>query len=191
MTMVPAVIGIAQAKRDVFDLISGVPAWALFALVAFAFVVFGARDLVRLSWTRISAISSVCFQESIRRRVLWITPLAILGAIVVSQLQVAVDPQDAIRQTTKICLFATGLVVTLTAIILACTSLPKEIENRVIYTIVSKPTTRLEIVLGKVWGFAKVSAAILAIMGLFTYGYLHLRASRLTRSVNATLATLP
>jgi ABC-type transport system involved in multi-copper enzyme maturation permease subunit len=164
--------------------------WVLLGLIVVAFLLFGFRDVLRLSWARISAISSVSFDESIRRRVLWITPLAIVGAIAVSQLQNAVDPQDAIRQTTKICLFAAGLVVVLTAIILASTNLQKEIETRVIYTIVTKPTTRLEIVLGKVWGFAKVSAAILLIMGVFTYAYLHVRAWRLGKVVTGTLQTL-
>ena len=56
---------------------------------------------------------------------LWITPLAILGVIVVSQLQRPLDEQDAIRQTTKFCLFATGLLVTVATIILACTNLPR------------------------------------------------------------------
>ncbi len=165
--------------------------WVLLGLIVVAFLAFGLRDLARLSLVRISAIASVSFAESIRRRVLWITPLAILGAIVVSQLQNAVDPQDAIRQTTKICIFATGLIVTLVAIILASTNLPKEIESRVIYTIVTKPTTRLEIVLGKIWGFAKVSATILLIMGVFTYAYLQVRAWRLGSSVSETLRTLP
>ena len=113
--------------------------------------------------------------KSIRRRVLWITPLAILGVDRRHAAPEAVDEQDAIRQTTKFCLFATGLVVALTTIILACTNLPREIENRVIYTIVTKPTTRLEIVLGKVLGFARVSSAILLIMGVFTAAYLHVR----------------
>ncbi len=60
---------------------------------------------------RVEAISGVSFQESIRRRVLWITPLAILGVIVVAGFQKAVDPLDDIRQATKVCLFATGVVV--------------------------------------------------------------------------------
>lgn len=170
--------------------ILNIAGWVLLGLIALVFLIFGARDVARLSWARISAISSVSFDESIRRRVLWVTPLAILGAVVVSELQNAVDPQDAIRQTTKICLFATGLVVTLVAIILASTNLQKEIETRVIYTIVTKPTTRLEIVLGKVWGFAKVSAAILLIMGVFTYAYLHVRARILQSSISSTLAQL-
>ena len=141
--------------------------WFAFgAIILIGLIIFGMRDLLRFSWTRVWAISGVCFDESIRRRVLWITPLAILGVIVVSQLQKPFDEQDAIRQTIKFCLFATGLIVAITTVILACTNLPREIDNRVIYTVVTKPTTRLEIVLGKVMGFALVSGMILVIQML-------------------------
>jgi ABC-type transport system involved in multi-copper enzyme maturation permease subunit len=158
------------------------------AIVLLGLFVYGFRDVVRFSTRRALAIAGVCFDESIRRRVLWITPLAIVGAIAVVQLSQPVDAQDAIRQTIKYCLFTTGLVITVTAIILASTNLPKEIENRVIYTIVTKPATRLEIIVGKVLGFASVSAAILLIMGLFTFAYLHLRAYTLRKNVQERLA---
>ena len=147
------------------------------AIFAIGSLIWGYRDFLRFSWMRTWAISGVCFDESIRRKVLLITPLAILGVIIVSQLQRPLDEQDAIRQTIKFCIFATALVVTITTVILACTNLPREIENRVIYTVVTKPTTRLEIVIGKVIGFARVSFVILLIMGLFSYGYLKVRAT--------------
>lgn len=158
--------------------------WWIPGLIVFAgLVVYGLGDLLRFSFKRAWAISGVCFDESIRKRVLWITPLAIIGVILVSQLQKPIDEQDAIRQTIKFALFATGLVVVLTTIILACTNLPREIDTRVIYTVVAKPATRLEIVAGKVIGFAKVSLAILLIMGAFTFGYLHFRAWSLRRDI--------
>jgi ABC-type transport system involved in multi-copper enzyme maturation permease subunit len=122
---------------------------AIFAIVT---LIFSYRDFLRFSLKRAWAISGVCFAESIRRRVLLITPLAILGIIIISQLQRPLDEQDAIRTTIKFCIFATALVVTITTVILACTNLPREIENRVIFTVVTKPTTRLEIVVGKVIG---------------------------------------
>src|SRR5215211_420787 len=161
--------------------------FAFFAIILIGLILFGMRDVLRFSWTRVWAISGVCFDESIRRRVLWITPLAILGVIIVSQLQKPFDEQDAIRQTIKFCLFATGLVVAITTIILACTNLPREIETRVIYTVVTKPTTRLEIVLGKVVGFARVSATILIIMGLFSWAYLRVRAWSMERYIGQRL----
>lgn len=162
--------------------------WIIAGLIVLVgLVLIGFKDLIRFAPRRVWAISGVCFSESIRRRILWITPIAILGVIIVAQLQKPIDEQDAIRQTTKFCLFATGLVVTISAIILACSSLPREIENRVIFTVVTKPTTRLEIILGKIVGFARVSAAILLIMGLFTWGYLHVRALSLEHDIQDRL----
>ena len=161
------------------------------AILVLGLIVYGRRDLARLRPRRIWAISDVCFTEAIRKRVLWVTPLAIIGVIVVAQLSRPADAQDAIRQATKFCLFASGLLVAVTAIILACTNLPREIETRVIYTVVTKPTTRLEIVLGKVLGFARVSGSIILIMGIFTYGYLKIRSWSEMAQVRNELAALP
>ena len=147
----------------------------------------GLKDVLRFSITRAWAISGVCFRQSIRRRVLWLTPLVILGVLIVAQFQKPIDPQDAVRQTTSYCLFATGLLVAIVTIILACTNLPQEIENRVIYTVATKPTTRLEIVVGKVIGFCRVSFWILVIMGLFSWGYLRFSDWRLRSAIRTQL----
>src|SRR4051812_33371334 len=166
------------------------PQWIVCGAIALlALVIYGWPDLVKLSAKRIWAISSVCFAESYRRKVLLITPLAIIGVVIVSQLQKPLDEQDAIRETIKFCLFATGLLVTITAIILACTNLPREIDNRVIYTVVTKPTTRLEIVIGKILGFARVSAIILLIMGAFTFIYLEFRQWRFESAIADRLSS--
>ena len=101
-----------------------------------------------------------------------VLPLVFLAILATSQFQKAANPQDAIRQTTNACLFASGLVVVLLIIMTACTNLPREIENRVIYTVTTKPVTRLEIVLGKMAGFSLLSLLLLSVMGIATYGYL-------------------
>ena len=104
--------------------------WVVAAVIVIGgLAVFGFDDVRRASLYRIWAISSVCFAESIRRRVLWVIPLAVIGVLAVSLLQHSLDPQEAIRQTIKFCLFATSLIITLTALILAATNLPREIEK--------------------------------------------------------------
>jgi len=178
-------------SESISDQLAGSAGYVIAGLIVLAGLAVGLADLLRLSPRRVWAIGSVGFRESIRRRVLWVTPLAMLGIIAVSQLSHPFDEQDAIRQTTKYCLFASGVVVVIASLILACTSLPKEIDNRVIYTIVTKPATRLEIVLGKTIGFACTSAAILLVMGLFSYGYLRVNAAQLTSAIRQRLATLP
>jgi ABC-type transport system involved in multi-copper enzyme maturation permease subunit len=162
------------------------PLWAVYIaaglIVVLGLFVYGLADLKRFSLTRAWAIGKVCTRDAIRRRVLWITPVAFLGVVVVSQLQRPVDAQDTIRQTIQASIFVTTLVVALTALILASTNLPREIENKVIFTVVTKPTTRLEIVVGKIIGFAKVSALILAILGGLNFAYLEYRAFALRQS---------
>jgi hypothetical protein len=159
-------------------------------LIAVAAIAYGWRDVSRFGFRRVRAIAGICFTEAIRRRVLWITPLAIVGVFAVTQLTRPTDEQDAIRQTARYGLFATGLIMVAAAVLLACTNLPKEIESRVIFTIVTKPTTRLEIVLGKVLGFAMVSGVILLIMGAFTFAYLEVRALSMVSGAKQELARL-
>lgn len=166
----------------------GLGLWIPLGVVLVAFLL-GIRDVVRLSPTRIYAVASVCFRESIRRKVLLIIPLAIAGVLGVTLFQRAFDEQDAVRQTLKFCLFATGLILVLTLIIVSCTNLPREIDNRVIYTIVTKPTTRLEIILGKIVGFSGVSLTVLATMGLFTWLFLHAISFSYQRDIAAKLET--
>ena len=69
-------------------------------------------------------------------------------------------------------------MIVLTSVILACTNLPKEIESRVIYTIVTKPTTPSgNHHAGKIVGFSRIFfPPVLLIMGLFTWTYLRVRA---------------
>src|SRR5688572_10514340 len=163
--------------------------WILFILAVVIGLAVGAADLRRFRWQRVWAISQVVWIEAWRRKIWLVTPLAFLGVVVISQLQKPFDEQDAIRQTIKFCVFATGLVVAMTTIILACTNLPREIENRVIYTVATKPTTRLEIVLGKVVGFAKVSLTILLIMGTLAWAYLALREANMRSYIADRLNT--
>ena len=159
-------------------------------VIVLAAVAYGWRDVSRFGFRRVRAIAGLCFTEAIRRRVLWVTPLAIVGVFAITQLTRPTDEQDAIRQTARYGLFATGMIVVFTAVLLACTNLPKEIESRVIFTIVTKPTTRLEIVLGKVLGFGLVSGLILLIMGAFTFAYLEVRAAVMVSSARQELAQL-
>lgn len=147
-------------------------------IVVFGLLVYGLRDLMRFSLARAWAVSGVTFTDAVRRHVLWVTVPAILGCIVISQLQRPFDGQDAIRQTIQVCMFVSALVVVVTTLILASTNLSREIESKVVFTVTTKPVTRLEIVVGKVLGFARVSALTLLLLGVLVWTYAHFRAWR-------------
>lgn len=160
------------------------------AIVVLGLLVYGAPDLLRLTPKRIWAVSSVVFRESIRRKILWLTPLAMVGIVVVTGLQRPEDFSDAIRQTLQFCLFASGLLVVISSVMLSCTNLPRDIDSKVIFTIVTKPITRLEIIAGKIVGFARVTGSILILMGIFTWSYLHVRAWSMGKEIREQLDSL-
>ena len=151
----------------------------------------GLRDLRRLRPGRALAIAGVAFKESVRRRVLWVTPLAMLGVVALGRFVQGEDAADTLRQLTGYCFLAAGFVAVLVCVVLACTNLQRDLESKVIFTIVTKPATRLEIVLGKVIGFAGVGAAVLGVMALFTVVYLGLVAASAQRDIAAELGGSP
>ena len=157
-------------------------------IVVLGLFVYGIGDVIKFSPRRVWAIGGVVFQESIRRKVLWLTPLVMLGIVALTGVQQPDDPLDAIRQTLQFSLFASGMLVVISSVMLSCTNLPRDIETKVIFTIVTKPTTRLEIILGKIIGFARVTGSILILMGVFTWSYVHIRAWQLGRDIAVTLS---
>lgn len=157
--------------------------------VLFSLFVYGLKDVLRFSSGRAWAISSVVFRESIRKRILWLAPVAMLVVVGLSQFIVkSIDPADSIRQTIQFVLFASGFLVTIASVVMACTNLPRDIESKVVFTVVTKPVTRLEIVLGKIMGFARVTGTLLIAMGLFAFVYLEYRSIRLNNLIESKLA---
>ena len=179
----------AESQSFFAGLLDNPVALALAVVIVGVGLLVGLRDVLRLSATRIFAVAAVAFRESVRRKVLWVTPLAMLGVLGISQFVRSADLADDLRQITKYCYFASGLTVVLMAVILSCTNLPRDIDSKVIFTVVTKPATRLELILGKIAGFAATSAAVLGLMGLFTVGYLGTRAFMAQRVIAAELET--
>jgi hypothetical protein len=66
-------------------------------------------------------------------------------------------------------LTATTYLVLLMALFLSAFSLPADIKNKTIYTIVTKPVRPSEIVLGRILGFGLIGTVLLAVMGLVSY----------------------
>ena len=68
--------------------------YAAAAVICLAVLAIGSlyyRDVQRFRFRRVLAIGGVSFRESIRRRVLWITPLAIIGVVAVTQFTKGAD----------------------------------------------------------------------------------------------------
>lgn len=73
-----------------------------------------------------------------------------------------------------------SLLITLMIIFLSPLSLPTDIQQQTIYTIVSKPVSRLELIWGRILGYMVLVTVIISIFGGISYVYL-------IRQVNSTI----
>jgi ABC-type transport system involved in multi-copper enzyme maturation permease subunit len=135
-------------------------------------VVSAAVDLVRFSPRRVFALARLAVQEAMRRRV-WVA-LVVFGVILLFAGWFLVDPNrlGAFQPAPlyiNFVLTATTYLVILLALFLSAFSLPADIKNRTIYTVVTKPVRTGEIVLGRILGFAAIGTAMLVVMGVASY----------------------
>ncbi len=131
------------------------------------------RDLVRtdLPGTRVRrvwALARLAFKEAIRRRVLFVIGLFVVGLMLAGWY---LNPQsdDPARLYISFVLTATNYLILALALFISTFSIPADIKSRTIYTIVTKPVRPTEIVLGRMLGFVGVGTMMLVPMGLASY----------------------
>jgi hypothetical protein len=125
-------------------------------------------DLVSISPRRVSALAWLAVQESLRRRVLvgfgvFVLILLFAGWFLDTQ------SRDPATLYLSFVLTATTYLVLLMALFLSVFSLPADIKNKTIHTVVTKPVRPGEIVLGRIVGFALIGTLLLLIMGASSY----------------------
>jgi hypothetical protein len=126
------------------------------------------RDLLRLSPRRVRALAGLAIKEAVHRRVLVAFAVFVLILLFGGWfLDRASD--DPARLYLSFVLTTTSYLALLLALFISVFSLPADISNRTIYTVVTKPVRPSELVLGRLLGFAAVGTALLAISGLVSY----------------------
>lgn len=127
-----------------------------------------AYELVAVSPRRVWALTKLAVQESIRRRVFVVLGIyiALLG---LGSWFLNTELAEPARLQIDIVMTGTNYLMLLMALFLSTFSLPTDIKNRTIYTVVTKPTYAGEIVLGRILGFILTGTFLLAAMGLLSY----------------------
>jgi len=126
------------------------------------------EDLPRFSPRRTWAIARLAILEAIGNRALVGFAVFIL-LLLVAGLFLDVNNNNPARVYLSFVLWSTTLLVVLMALFLSSFSIPNDIKNRTIYTVVTKPIRASEIVLGRILGFATIGTAMLVVMGLISY----------------------
>ncbi|HUY90275.1 MAG TPA: ABC transporter permease [Pirellulales bacterium] len=138
--------------------------------IIFKVVITGTMDLVSISPRRVYALAKLAVQESIRRRVL-IGFLVFVVILAFAGWFLNPGQTDPARLYLSFVLTSTTYLVLLLALLLSAFSLPTDIQNRTIYTIVTKPVRPSEVVLGRTLGFVAIGTVLLALMGAGSYGF--------------------
>ncbi len=125
-------------------------------------------DIPRISFRRIFAIARLAIKESIRKKVLVVVGVFIVGMMFAGwYLDESADYPA--RLYISFVLTMTNYMVIVLGLFVSCFSIPADIKNRTIYTIVTKPVRPLELFLGRVTGFMAIGTLVLVSMGLLSY----------------------
>lgn len=129
----------------------------------------GAGDLLRISPRRVWALSWLVAKESIRRPyVLVVLCLFALILLYAGWFEPATMRNPA-RYYIDTMLWATGLLVLLFVLVLSALSLPGDLKDKTLHTVVTKPVRPSEVVLGRMLGLTLVGTFLLLIMGPISY----------------------
>ena len=128
----------------------------------------GVAELFQISPRRVLAMALLSFKESIRRRVLVAFAVFVLIVLFAGWFLDSNSTNPGYLYVSFVLTLTNYLILAL-ALFLSAFSLPTDIKNRTIYTIMTKPVRAWEIVLGRILGFATIGAVLLVTMGIFSY----------------------
>jgi ABC-type transport system involved in multi-copper enzyme maturation permease subunit len=143
-----------------------VSSWAI-ALILLPFFV----GLARLRIRRIWGIAKLSFKEAIRRRVLWAFTAFLLVFLFASWF-LPYKPEDQVRGYVGVVSFVITWLLVITASLLACFSIPTDLKQQTMHTVITKPVERYEIVLGRFLGFTLLMSIVLVVMTALSFVYI-------------------
>ncbi|MEI6084861.1 MAG: ABC transporter permease [Verrucomicrobiota bacterium] len=150
-------------------------------------------ERVGFSLARVWTIAGNTFTESVRQKVFNI--LLIFALVIIASASffaefslgedVAAVASYELKSIKDTCFGALSVIGMLIAIVGTAMLLPNELENRTIYTILSKPVRRFEFLLGKYFGTVLLTFVSVLLMSLMFLAVLAFKEVRLSKSAKA------
>lgn len=122
-----------------------------------------AVDLAALSPRRVWALGVLGVKESISRRIVWVFAI-FLVALSFSGWFIDRGSTEPARLYISSVLSRTSFLILALMLILSTFSLPTDLKNKTLHTVVTKPVRMSEVVLGRMLGFMLVGTGLLAVM---------------------------
>ena len=126
-------------------------------------------DFLKSSPRRIWAIAMLAIKEALRRKVVLATFAIFALTLLFGGWFMNTNSEKPDKIYVNFVMFGTQLLVLMMGMLLSSFSLPDDIKNKTIYTIVTKPVRATEIVMGRMLGFSLLGTILLALMGLLSF----------------------
>lgn len=117
---------------------------------------------------RVGAIARLAIQETLRRRVMLLAFAMFALALLFGGWFLDPNSDHPERTYLGFVLAGTQFLVLFLGLLVSTFSLPQDIQNKTIYTVVTKPIKASEIVLGRIVGFLAISTVLLTSMGIIS-----------------------
>ena len=126
-------------------------------------------DFVGISFRRVSAIARLAIKEALRRKVILVTFGIFALTLLFGGWFLNAGTMNPDRIYVNFVLWGTQLLVLLMGMLISSFSLPEDIKNRTIFTVVTKPVRSTEVVLGRIVGFGLLGTVLLATMAVISF----------------------
>ncbi|MFC1758572.1 ABC transporter permease [Planctomycetota bacterium] len=129
----------------------------------FRTISIGLAELLQISPRRIYAMARLSFQESVRKKVFWV--FIVFGVLLMfAAWYLDRRSEDPGRLYISFVMTAANFLIIFLAVFVSAFSIPSDVKNRTIYTVVTKPVRAWEIVLGRMLGFCTIGTILLVVM---------------------------
>jgi len=136
--------------------------------ITFGVVTNGVRELFEISFRRVWALARLAMQEAWRRRV-WVALAIFILMLSLASWFLDVAARQPVRLYMSFVYTTSFFLLLMVSLFLSAFSLPADIKNKTIFTVVTKPVRAGELVLGRILGFTLVMSALLLVMGGLSY----------------------
>ena len=129
-------------------------------------------DFLQTSPRRVMAMAGLAIKEAMRRRVVLVTFVIFALSILFGGWFMDSGSDKPEQIYINFVMWGTQMLVLLMGLLISAFSLPEDIKNKTIYTIVTKPVRSTEIVLGRILGFGFLGTVLLALMGIISFFFI-------------------
>lgn len=144
-------------------------------------------EILAIRWRRLYAIAWQCWTEAFRRMwAPWV--VLVLFAVILAFTSWFLEPPrpaEMGRLYVGTLMLFCSLLLTVLVVILAPISLPNDVRQQTIYTIVSKPVRRLELIWGRMIGYMSLVTVLLMVFGAISLFYYYRQVGAAIRQEQA------